>query len=335
MRKYVCIVGILVLAIVVIGCGKQEAVSSQHEAEISIVSEEEDILVEENFPNDVEAGNDASDCEEIKEVEAVEEDIHEMKTQEASVEEPYEFRFVDVFGEEYETTIKVDFPKTVYEYDHFVFENGKAYYEDDGYSSRQGIDVSNHQGYIDWEKVKKAGIDFAIIRIGYRGYAQEGTLNIDKEFQRNIQNAQAAGIDVGVYIFSQAICDDEAKEEAEFVIKNLEGYELQLPVVYDPESILNAKARTDDVPGEQFTKNTTIFCEMIKNAGYEPMIYSNMLWEAFEFDMEQLNEYPFWYADYEMLPQTPYAFEMWQYSNKGRVDGINGVVDLDIQFIRK
>ena len=115
------------------------------------------------------------------------------------------------------------------------------------------------------------------------------------------------------------------------------GYELQLPVVFDPESILDVPSRTDDVSGKQFTDNTIVFCEQVHSAGYTPMVYSNMLWEAFEFDMERLSlyGYPFWYADYEQLPQTPYAFDIWQYSCEGRVDGISGPVDLDLQFIKK
>lgn len=141
-------------------------------------------------------------------------------------------------------------------------------------------------------------------------------------------------MDVGVYFFSQAVNEKEASQEAEFVLENLQGYELQLPVVYDPESILDDEARTDDVTGAQFTKNTIVFCEKIKEAGYQPMIYSNMLWEAFQFDLEQLAAYPIWYADYEPLPQTPYAFDIWQYSNEGIVDGIDSAVDLDIQLFQ-
>ncbi|MBD5550111.1 MAG: lysozyme [Lachnospiraceae bacterium] len=251
------------------------------------------------------------------------------------IEQPYAFKFVDVYGEEYETIIKVGFPKTEYSDECFWYEDEKNGYDDEIYTSRQGVDVSHHQGSIDWNKVKEAGIEFAVLRIGYRGYGQAGTVNPDKEFKRNIEEAQAAGIDIGVYFFSQAVNEDEAREEADFVLKNLEGYELQLPVVYDPESILDAPARTDDISGDQFTKNTIAFCEAVKEAGYTPMIYSNMLWEAFEFDMEQLDMYPFWYADYEKLPQTPYAYELWQYSNTGHVDGIKGTVDLDIQFVKK
>lgn len=254
-----------------------------------------------------------------------------------SVEYPYNFKFVDVFGKEYETEIKKFFPKSPYKAENFTFENGRTYYEDDEYYSRQGIDVSNKQGNIDWEKVKASGIDFVIIREGYRGYGKEGTLLLDKSFKKNIEGAQKAGLDVGVYIFSQAINLEEAIEEADLVLTNLEGYELQLPVVFDPESILDVPARTDDVSGKQFTDNTIVFCEQVNSAGYTPMVYSNMLWEAFEFDMERLSlyGYPFWYADYEQLPQTPYAFDIWQYSCEGRVDGISGPVDLDLQFIKK
>ena len=104
------------------------------------------------------------------------------------------------------------------------------------------------------------------------------------------------------------------------------------PIVYDPELIRDQPARTNDVSGEQFTKNTIVFCEAIKAAGYEPMIYSNMVWEAFYFDMTQLQDYPIWYADYELVPQTPYDFSFWQYSEKGHVDGIEGTVDLNVWF---
>ena len=197
------------------------------------------------------------------------------------------------------------------------------------------MDVSEHQGTIDWQRVRAAGYEIAFIRIGYRGYGETGRLCVDKEFHANIQAAQAAGIDVGVYFFSQAVNETEALEEAALVLENLQGYELQLPVVYDPEHILDDIARTDSVSGEQFTANTLVFCEKIRESGYQPMIYSNMLWEAYEFDLEQLANYPVWYADYEPQPQTPYHFDFWQYSNTGHVDGISGVTDLDIQMLAK
>ena len=251
------------------------------------------------------------------------------------LKEPERLQFVDVFGNPYEVEINPNIAKKKYQDAKFIREGDKVIYEDDVYFSRLGVDVSYHQGNIDWEKVKADGYDFAMIRIGYRGYGKEGSLNLDTRFHDNIKNAQNAGLDVGVYFFAQAINEEEALEEAEFVLEYLNGYQLQLPVVYDPESILNDDARTDNVTGEQFTKNTEVFCGRIQEAGYEPMIYSNMLWEAYKLDLEQLAAYPVWYADYEPLPQTPYDFFMWQYSNSGTVDGIRGAADLNIQFIEK
>ena len=242
------------------------------------------------------------------------------------------FRFVDALGEWHETTIRSDAKKHNYNWDYLINDSSGISYNDSQYTIRKGIDVSYYQSDIDWEKVKNAGYDFAIIRIGYRGYGSSGVLKEDTAFAKHIEGAQKAGMDVGVYFFAQAINEQEALEEANFVLDSLKEYELQLPVVYDPELIRNEDARTNNVSGEQFTKNTIAFCNAIKDAGFEPMIYSNMFWEAFLFDMTQLQDYPIWYADYETIPQTPYDFTMWQYSEKGIVDGIEGNVDLNIWF---
>lgn len=242
--------------------------------------------------------------------------------------------FVDVYQNPYQVEINPEVKKHDYKDDFFVHNGHLLTYEgDDNYTSRLGVDVSEHQGYVDWQTLKDNGFSFAFIRLGYRGYGQEGRICLDKEFHRNIQNAQAAGFDVGVYFFAQAVNEEEAREEADFVLQNLQGYTLQLPVVYDPESILDDEARTDNVSGEQFTKNTEVFCSAVAEAGYDPMIYANMLWEAFELDLEKLSEYPLWYADYEPAPQTPYHFRFWQYTNVGQVPGITGNADLNIEMI--
>ena len=268
---------------------------------------------------------------------------NEIKKKEAqpvvlnSVEEKKEERltFVDVYGKQYEVEINPNIQKHDYDLNLFRRKGDQlSYKEDNKYESRMGVDVSQHQGNIDWNKVQSSGYEFAFIRIGYRGYGQEGKICLDEKFVNNIQNAKAAGLEVGVYFFAQAVNEEEALEEAQFVLQNLSGYSLQLPVVYDPESILDDEARTDNVSGEQFTKNTAIFCKTIKEAGYQPMIYCNMLWEAYELDLEQLSDYPIWYADYEPLPQTPYEFEFWQYTNEGKVDGIEGSVDLNIHITK-
>lgn len=244
--------------------------------------------------------------------------------------------FVDAFGEAYETEINPDIEMHDYNLNAFS-HNGDflSYTDDETYSYRLGVDVSYYQGNVDWDAVKNAGYDFAFLRIGYRGYGTEGNICLDDRFHQNIKNAQAAGLDVGVYFFAQAVNEEEAIEEAEFVLETLKGYDLQLPVVYDPESILHTESRTDNVTREQFTKNTIAFCETISDAGYEPMLYCNMLWEAYNLELTQLSDYPIWYADYEPLPQTPYHFDYWQYTNTGHVDGISGEVDLNIQFLPK
>lgn len=306
MDKRAGCIALVLLAAALCGCSDRENGAEE---------DTEKTIAEETIPED----QTESATEAVAEVEA----------------QPEILNFVDVFGEEYQVEINPDVEKHKYDLEKFVHEGDRLSYTDDKYEYRLGVDVSRHQGWIDWEKVKAAGYEFAIIRVGYRGYGEEGLVCLDEQFDTNIQNAQAAGLDVGVYFFAQAINEEEAKEEAEFVLEHIAGYELQLPVVYDPESILDDEARTDDVSGEQFTKNTEVFCSIIQEAGYQPMIYSNMLWEAYELDLEYLEEYPIWYADYEPLPQTPYHFEFWQYTNEGSVDGIEGRTDLNIQLIPK
>ncbi len=347
--KKLVLISLLLLSAQICACGKNNEATdvssdkSQEEFSAAIASSEGVKQTKES--TNAAAAEGASDkSTEGSTAEKVSESASEKSTGSTSesssgsteTEDPGEILdFVDVFGEHYQTQILPTVQKHEYSSDKFVHDGHKLTYEDDKCKTRFGVDVSRHQGKINWEKVKAAGIEFAIIRIAYRGYGTSGDLNLDQRFYENIQGAQAAGLDVGVYIFSQAINEEEALEEANFVIEHLKGYELQLPVVYDPESILDAEARTDNVSGEQFTKNTIVFCDAIKKAGFEPMIYSNMLWEAFEFDLTQLDYLPIWYADYEVLPQTPYHFEYWQYTNTGRVSGIDGGVDLNIQFIEK
>lgn len=212
-------------------------------------------------------------------------------------------------------------------------ENGLRYYTKNGEKvSYAGIDVSSHQKDIDWEKVKAAGIDFAIIRVGFRGYGT-GAIVLDDYFTQNIEGALNAGINVGVYFFSQAINEAEAIEEAELVLEQIKNYNVTYPVVYDAEDISNDTARTDGLLGAQITSNCIAFCERIKEAGYTPMIYANKRWFLTRLDLTRLADYDMWHAAYVDAPDTPYMYTMWQYSSTGTVDGINGSVDLNISFV--
>lgn len=196
-----------------------------------------------------------------------------------------------------------------------------------------GIDVSKHNKQINWQKVKNAGIDFAFLRLGYRGYGT-GKILLDECFDWNMSGTLVAGIPRGVYFYSQAISYEEGVEEANFVLQHLKGAALQYPVVLDTEDAENADARTNDLSVEQRTQACIGFCETIKAAGYDVMVYANKRWFALDLDVGKLKEYKWWYAQYADTPAFPYRFSFWQYSAKGKVDGISGDVDMNIEFIQ-
>ena len=223
-----------------------------------------------------------------------------------------------------------------YDKDKFIKVDGKMTYEDDKYTYKLGVDVSKYQEKVKWDKVEKEGYEFAMIRLGYRGYT-EGEIFLDERYEYNIKAANRSGLDVGVYFFSQAITEKEAIEEANFVLEHVKDQELGMPIVYDPEIVYNDKSRTKGIPKEQFTKNAIAFCNTIVEAdkGYDVMIYANMLWEDQQLNMAEIAGFDIWYADYVGLPQTPYAFKMWQYTDKGSVDGIKGGADINILMVPK
>lgn len=241
--------------------------------------------------------------------------------------------FKDVYGVTYQVSFNELADTHNYDLSCLTDDGEFKTYEASGYTSRTGIDVSKFQGDIDWQAVKEQGIDYAFIRVGNRGYGEEGTLNTDGKYLQNIEGAKGVGIDVGVYFYSQAVSEEEALEEAEYVLNLLEGIELDYPVVYDAEYVIEAEARTDGLGAEQFTKNTIAFCERIEEGGYKPVIYATMKWEAYALQMHRVNKYEKWYADYEEFPQTPYDFTYWQYTNEGRLEGIDGPVDLNLEII--
>ncbi len=194
-----------------------------------------------------------------------------------------------------------------------------------------GIDVSYYQGNINWQQVKESGIEFAIIRLGYRGYGEEGKLVEDKLFTQNIEGALEAGLKVGVYIFSQAITVEEAVEEARFVLERIEKYEITMPVVYDWEFV-SAEARTANMDRRTLTDCYLAFCETVAEAGYTPMAYFNSYQSRNLMYLTELESYPFWLALYSDRMTYPYRFEMWQYTDSGKVPGIEGNVDINLYF---
>lgn len=219
-----------------------------------------------------------------------------------------------------------------YDWNFITNKEGYKYYQDSNNRiSTIGIDVSKYQGDIVWEKVRESGIEFVIIRLGFRGYGS-GQLVLDEYFIQNIEGALEVGIKVGVYFFSQAITVEEAVEEAGFVYDHIKSYDITYPVVFDTEEIKNNEARTDGLEVEELTQITIAFCEKIKEWGYMPMIYANAKWLTTQLDLMQLTDYEIWYADYQEEPIYPYQFRIWQYTEEGSVPGIDGYVDLNVCF---
>ena len=193
-----------------------------------------------------------------------------------------------------------------------------------------GIDVSDHQGWIDWQQVADSGVTFAFIRIGYRGYS-EGGMFTDEYAHYNLTAAREAGLRTGVYFYSQALNEEEAAEEAAFCVKFLKEYEIDLPVVYDWEYV-SAEARTGNMDGQTLTRCATVFCQKVEQAGYEPMVYFNPHLAGDYYDLLQLRQYPFWLAMYTAVMDYPHRVEYWQYTDQGSVPGIDTTVDINLKL---
>jgi len=223
-------------------------------------------------------------------------------------------------------------PACSYDLSAMVHRNGYSFYTDNGsVVSKFGIDISAHQNTIDWKKVADAGVEFAIIRSAYRTYGG-GELKADPKFKENIEGALANGIEVGVYVYSQAISVQEAIDEADFVLNQIKNYNITYPVVFDWEIVFDDAARTDKVSVETLTDSSISFCERIKGAGYRPMIYQNKRTSLLKLDLPRLQDYDFWLAEWNDGPTYYYNYQMWQYTEKGKIPGIEGNVDLNMCF---
>ena len=197
-----------------------------------------------------------------------------------------------------------------------------------------GVDVSHWQKDIDWEQVKASGVEFAMIRLGYRGY-EAGALNMDSYAVANLEGAIAAGLDVGVYFFSQALTPEEAEEEAYFVVEKLEPYaeHITMPVVFDWEHVNDEDARTNEMKDPDILTDCTLaFLQTVEAAGYRPMVYFNRTQSWKYLNLEELKQYEFWLAAYTQRMKFEYKIDMWQYTSEGKVPGITGPCDINIYF---
>ena len=192
-----------------------------------------------------------------------------------------------------------------------------------------GIDVSVYQGTIDWAKVSKSGVDFAMIRAGYRGYGDKGVLVEDSMFSKNVLGAKTNKIDIGIYFYTQAINVEEAKEEAKFVVNLIKKYgiDVKYPIAIDTELSPTGTGRADSISKEKRTEIVKAFCENIKQLGYKPMVYASKYWLYDNLNVQQISQYDTWLAHYTDKTDYKYSYTMWQYTSTGNVDGITVNVD--------
>lgn len=222
--------------------------------------------------------------------------------------------------------------RNVYDWDNLkAGGNGRYQYVVDGeVLSRTGIDVSEHQGEIDWQKVAADGIEFAFIRAGYRT-TDTGVVVKDEMYDVNIRRAKGAGIEVGVYFYSQARDKAEALEEAEAILRTLNGERLDYPVVFDLEPAENNSDRLAGLTHEQFTEIAKTFCDRVTAGGYDAMIYGSRN-DLSNYNLSDLADFGLWYAEYDTAPRMELRFAIWQYMQSGSVDGIKGNVDMDVDL---
>lgn len=226
----------------------------------------------------------------------------------------------------------------------FVWEDDRLVYVGDEYKTRFGIDVSAYQNQaspnktIDWEAVANDGVEFVMVRAGFRGYGT-GSLNRDAYCLQNVDGAMDAGLETGVYFFSQAITVEEAIEEADYVLSILDGRKITAPIAYDWE-MHDSTYRVYGTTPEMATACALAFCQRIEEAGYQPMVYMSKYVGYNKFNLPQLAQYPIWFPEYKsassekLYPAFYYQMDIWQFSSSCSVDGIGGRVDGNIQFIR-
>lgn len=248
---------------------------------------------------------------------------------------PGRYSLVNDDGEKVYVPVYRDVEKNAYDWDSLTVMDQYKYYAPDGKKQcKIGIDVSKYQTDIDWNQVKASGVQFVMVRAGYRGYGGSGKLVLDDMFEKHMQGALAAGLDVGVYFFSQAVTKKEAEEEADYVLDIIKDYPITYPVAFDSEKVENSDGRANALTVEERTGIAIAFLEKIKKAGYEPMVYANDRWFALNLDLRKLTDYKLWLASYREQPVFPYKVDAWQHTNSATVPGVSGNVDMNIWFTK-
>ena len=223
--------------------------------------------------------------------------------------------------------------KNTYDFANLVSKNDLLHYYSDGKQiSYLGVDLSKYQSKVDFAAIRDEGIDFCMLRVGSRGY-ETGAIQEDEKFQEFITGAEAVGMPVGLYFFSQAVTEAEAIEEANFVISKIGEHKITYPIAYDMEFIANDNSRIETLTKAEKTDIALAFLTRIEEAGYTGMVYGNKEWLLKRVELHRFEDYDVWLTQEDNIPDYPYVYSMWQYTKQGEVYGIDGYVDLNISFI--
>ena len=264
-------------------------------------------------------------------------DTEESLNKEATGDKEYDkdnyYAIEDDNGKKTYYEIIKDVPRNDYNLENnLINENGLLTYKDSKRESVKGVDLSKYNGTVDFTKLKEAGVGFAMLRLASRGYGS-GKISLDEKFVEYAQNAQVAGIQIGAYFYSQAVNENEAVEEANYIVGAISGFNVKYPVAIDIERVSGDEARTDKLTNKERTSIVKMFCDTVKGYGYKPIIYASSEMLVGGLDLKELQDYDVWLADEKIPTDYPYRFGMWQYNTKGHIDGLTADIDLDISFI--
>ena len=343
---------VLMILVLVVTMNQEKKPSPTYSAAVQEENTVEEEIVTDSYENDKvphEVGGDlvASDLdfwdmypiEEEKDAteESLEEEIEEEEAVEEEENDPSkDGKHVEVVLRDGTTEwvpINPYWKKNTYDFANLVSKNDLLHYYADGKQiSYLGVDLSKYQKQVDFAAIQSEGIDFCILRVGSRGY-ESGVIQEDEKFQEFITGAEAVGMPVGLYFFSQAVTVEEAIEEANFVISKIGEHKISYPIAFDMEFIENDNARIETLTKAEKTDIALAFLTRIEEAGYTGMLYGNKEWLLKRIELHRFEDYDVWLTQEDNIPDYPYVYSMWQYTKQGEVYGIDGYVDLNISFI--
>lgn len=260
-------------------------------------------------------------------------DVEETQEDEEDTNHDTQTLITRADGTEEWVDLKEELARNQYSKSRFVYKNPiMSYYLNGKEASWCGVDICSKQGVVDFKKLKKAGCDFVMIKVGGRGYSS-GEIVLDEKLKDNMTGAKNAGLDIGVYFFSQAITEDEVEEEVETLLEAIKDYSVKYPVVIQMQEIEGDIARVDSLDMDSRTELTKLFLSEVEDAGYKPMLYGNKEWLVTKIDLEALAEYDVWLSQEADTPDYPYEYNMWQYEKTGKISGISVETGLNICFV--